>query len=174
MTATQMLMRLLRRLEERVQERRLNITTAEWHPVIDPANPERRGYSPTSYADWRIISRRLPVDPSSTFIDYGVGLGRVTVLAARLGFKQVIGIDHSERLIAKARANLEAAKARLRSPVTVMAADATSFEPPVDSSVLFFHNPFAGSILTSALGKIKMSYDARPRPLRLVCNLPFE
>jgi hypothetical protein len=47
-----MVTRLLRRLEELTQEYRFNIRTAEWHSVIDPANPERRGYSPTSYADW--------------------------------------------------------------------------------------------------------------------------
>jgi SAM-dependent methyltransferase len=117
-----------------------------------------RGYSPTSYADWRIIPRQLrPVDPLSTFIDYGAGLGRVTLLATRLGFKQVIGIDFSEDLVAKATANLRAAQAHLRSPAIIMVADAASFEPPADSSVLFFHNPFAGSILAGALEKIKMS-----------------
>jgi SAM-dependent methyltransferase len=166
---------LLRRLEERVQEYRFNIRTAEWHSVIDPANPERRGYSPTSYADWRIISRLLrPVDPASTFIDYGAGLGRVTILATRLGFKQVIGIDFSEDLVAKARDNLRAARSHLRSPAIIIMADAASFEPPEDTSVIFFHNPFAGSILMGALQKIKTSYDACPRPLRLICNLPFE
>src|SRR5262245_1804746 len=102
-----MLTRSLRRLEELTQDYRFNIRTAEWHSVIDPANPERRGYSPTSYADWRIISKRLmPVDPSSTFIDYGAGMGRVAVLAARLGYKQVIGIDFSEDLVAKGMANV--------------------------------------------------------------------
>src|SRR5262249_55931331 len=161
------MMHLLRRLEERVQEYRFNITTAEWHPVVDVADPERRGYSPTSYADWRIISRLLrPVDPSSTFIDYGAGLGRVTLLATRLGFKQVIGIDFSEDLVARAKANLRAAQAYLRSPAIILVADAASFEPPADSSVLFFHNPFAGSILASALERIRTSYDACPRPLR--------
>jgi SAM-dependent methyltransferase len=170
-----MVTRLLRRLEDLIQESRFNIRTAEWHSVIDPTNPERRGYSPTSYADWRIISRRLvPVDPLSTFIDYGTGMGRVAVLAAQLGYKQVIGIDFSRDLVAIAMANVRAAKAHLRCPVLITAADAASFEPPPDSSVLFFHNPFAGSILTSALTKIRMSYDACQRPLGLVCNLPFE
>ena len=78
--AVPVLPRLLRRLEERIQERRFNIRTAEWHPVFDPANPERRGYSPTSYADWRIIARHLlPIDPSSSFIDYGAEIGRAHV-----------------------------------------------------------------------------------------------
>ena len=172
-----MLTRSLRRLrlEERFQERRFNIRTAEWHPVFDPANSERRGHSPTSYADWRFISRLLqPVDPSSTFIDYGAGLGRVMLLAARLGFKQVIGIEFSQDLVTRAKANLRAAQAHLGCPAIIMVADAASYEPPADSSVLFFHNPFAGSILTGALEGIRRCYDACPRPLRLVCNLPFE
>jgi hypothetical protein len=55
-----------------------------------------------------------------------------------------------------------------------MVADASTFEPPTDSSVLFFHNPFAGSILAGALERIKVSYNACPRTMRLVCNVPFE
>jgi Integrase core domain len=96
------------------------------------------------------------------------------LLAARLGFRQVIGIEFSQDLVTRAKANLRAAQAHLRCPAIIMVADSASYEPPADSSVLFFHNPFAGSILAGALEGIRRSFDACPRPLRLVCNLPFE
>jgi hypothetical protein len=83
----------LRRLDERFQEWRLGIDTDEWHAVIDPEHPDRRGYSPTSYRGWRIIRRHIFVHGRSAFIDYGAGLGRVTILAALLPFSRVIGVE---------------------------------------------------------------------------------
>jgi hypothetical protein len=51
-------------------------------------------------------------------------------------------------------------------------ADASAFEIPKDASTLFFHNPFAGSILSSVLENARRSHCSHPRVFQIICNLP--
>jgi SAM-dependent methyltransferase len=164
----------LSRIGEELQDRRLGIQTIEFHTQIDPARPEFRGYAPTSYRHWRLIRPHVAAGPQSSFIDYGAGLGRVTILAAQLPFRCVFGIEFSADLIERANANLKCARASLRSPVKLVCIDAADFEIPDDASTLFFFNPFAGSILASVLERVGASYAARPRSMQLICSVPEE
>src|SRR5262245_16713357 len=100
------------RLEEQVGDRLLGITTAERHETMVAGHPELRGYQPTAYRDWRIIRKYIAAKTSDVFVDYGCGLGRITILAARLPFKRVIGIDFDTALIARADRNIKASKPR--------------------------------------------------------------
>jgi len=162
----------LRRVSEQIQDRRLGIQTDEFHPQIDPAHPEFRGYAPTSYRDWRLIRPHVIAGPQSSFVDYGAGLGRVTILAAQLPFRCVIGVEFSADLVERATANVKRAQTFLRSPVKLVCIDAAAFEVPDDASTLFFANPFAGSILSSVVERARASYAKCPRCLRLVCTVP--
>jgi SAM-dependent methyltransferase len=164
----------LRRLDERFQEWRLGIDTDEWHAVIDPDHPDRRGYSPTKYRDWRIIRRHIFVNGESAFIDYGAGLGRVTILAALLPFSRVIGVEVSPHLVRRAHDNIRNVRGLLRTRIEMVIADASTFEIPKDASTLFFHNPFAGSILSSVLENARRSHCSHPRLLQIICNVPAQ
>jgi SAM-dependent methyltransferase len=164
----------LRRISEQIQDRRLGIQTFEFHTQIDPAHPESRGYSPTTYRDWRLMRPHIVADPHASFIDYGAGLGRVTILAASLPFRCVIGVEFSADLVDRANANVKRAHSSLRSPVKILCIDAAAVEVPNDASTLFFANPFAGSILASVLGRVRASYATQPRPIRLICSVPAE
>lgn len=163
-----------RRLDEVIQERRLHIDSGEQHVQLDSSRPEFRGYAPTAFRDWRIIRRHITPDRGSAFIDYGAGLGRVSILAAELAFGRVIGVELDPELVTRARANVQRAKSALRAPVDILCADATAFEIPADASTLFFCNPFTGSVLSAVLERARASYRARPRKLAIVCNLPEE
>jgi SAM-dependent methyltransferase len=162
----------LRRISEQIQDRRLGIQTFEFHTQIDPAHPEFRGYAPTSYRDWRLIRPHVIGSPQSSFIDYGAGLGRITILAAQLPFRRVIGVEFSADLVERAATNVKCAQKFLRSPVKLVCIDAAAFEIPDDASTLFFANPFTGSILASVLERVRASYAKCPRPVRLVCTVP--
>lgn len=162
----------VRRLDERLQERRLGIATAELHEQIVQDRPEFRGYAPTSYRDWRTIKRQFVAKPNGAFIDYGAGLGRVTILAAQLPFGRVIGVELDPDLVARGNENIT--RAKVRTPAQIVCADATSFDVPADASTVFFCNPFTGSILFSVLDRIQQSFAATPRLLKIVCNLPHQ
>lgn len=152
----------LTRADEAFGDWMLGITTTEFHVLIDPSHPERRGYGPTEYRDWRIIKRHIAL--RGTFIDYGAGLGRVTILAARLPFDSVIGVEFDPILAARCQENIRRAESR----ATIDCTDARDFDIPADAGVLFFCNPFSGSLLADVLDK------ARMRHAMIVCNLPPE
>jgi SAM-dependent methyltransferase len=160
------------RFIESVHERRLNISTSGRISLdeLGLSHPERREYVTTVYRDFSAISRYLV--PRGAFIDYGAGLGRVTILAAQMPFARVIGVDLSERLIRGARENIAKTRARLRCPVSAMCCDATLFPVPDDATTFYFANPFAGSVLAKVLDNIRASVAAHPRSVTLVCNLP--
>lgn len=160
-----------RRAHETLNERRLGISTAEWHSQHDAGRPDFRGYAPTAYRDWRVIRPQIHVSANSSFIDYGAGLGRVTALAARLPFKRVIGVELVRALVDRGNENLRNARG-LRASAEIVCADATTFEIPTDAKTLFFCNPFTGSVLSAVLDRIRESLAAHPRSVQLVCNLP--
>ena len=140
--------------------------------MIDPHRPEYRGYSPTSYRDWRVIRKRALNDPQGCFIDYGAGLGRSTILAAQLPFSRVIGLDVDHSLVVRARDNIDSA--RCRRAIEIIECDATAFDVPLDASVLYFYNPFAGSVLRRTIERALLSYERKPRQMLFICNLPHK
>jgi SAM-dependent methyltransferase len=163
----------VRRLDEQLQDWGLGIKTTEWHTQFDPARPDFRGYSPTSYRDWHTIRRHIDAPARSTFIDYGCGLGRVTILAFRLRrFARIIGVEFDQSLVTRARENVLNAGAA--SAVSIACVDATTFEVPDDAAVLYFYNPFCGSVLAGVIERCRDSLRKNPRSIRLICNLPHE
>lgn len=155
----------LRQFDELANERWLGISTTEYHTQYNETRPDFRGYAPTSFRDWRIIRRHLT--PRGSFIDYGAGLGRVTVLAARLPFDRVIGLDLDQDLVDRGNQNIRRARG-LKCPARLICQDATTFDIPIDASVLYLCNPFTGAVLAGMLENVRQAR----RQLCLVCNVP--
>jgi SAM-dependent methyltransferase len=164
------LLHRLKRADELFNEWRLGIDSGEIHTPYDAARPEVRGYCPTFFRDWRLIRPHIVVTPQSSFIDYGAGLGRVTILAATLPFARVIGVEFDPALALRGQTNIERAK----SSAKIICADAAAFDIPPNTSTLYICNSFTGSILSSVLTKVQASYEGNPRPIQLICNLPAE
>jgi SAM-dependent methyltransferase len=164
------------RLRERMPEGRLGIRSDGIISLkeLGLEHEERRGHYPTQFSDFRLMEKFLrPKTPNEVFIDYGAGLGRAVILAALLPFKRVIGIEISPMLAERARENVSRCKSKLRcEDIKIINADAATFEVPADASTFFFNYPFVGTILTNVLDKIQVSYKQRPRPIKLICNLP--
>jgi SAM-dependent methyltransferase len=155
----------MNQIDEFANERWLGISTNEHHPQHDTNRPDFRGYSPTSYRDWRVIRRHLA--PQGSFIDYGAGLGRVTILAARLPFSRVIGVDLDYSLVERGNQNIRCARG-LKCPAEILCCDATDFYIPSDASTLYLANPFSGDVLAAVLANVRRL----GRNISLVCNLP--
>jgi predicted RNA methylase len=166
------------RILERMNEMRLGIHSSDIIELkeFDLHHIDRRDYYPTQFHDFRMMTRFLkPETPDDVFIDYGAGLGRAVILAAMLPFKRVIGIEISPTLAERARENVYLCREKLQcEDIEIVNIDAAAFEVPADAAVIFFNNPFGGTILTDVLSKIKLSHEQRPRPIKLVCNLPLE
>lgn len=92
---------------------------------------------------WRATAT-APID-DYTFIDLGCGKGRALLLASRLPFREVIGIELNPQLATIAQSNAKIWK-RLgepRSQITIQIGDATQPSLPAGPTILFFYNAFA-------------------------------
>jgi SAM-dependent methyltransferase len=168
------------RIEEQVMERyfeaSLGVRTAGHVPTAALGYPpsDWGAYDPSRFGDIRRILRALRVRPGvDVFIDLGAGKGRVLIMAARLPFARVIGVERSPALSAVARKNAEAARRHLKCPrIDVVTADAASYELPDDATVLAFANPFGEAVLDAVLDNVRRSLERAPRPLTVVSYGP--
>src|SRR5215469_15996860 len=76
-----------------------------------------------------------------TFIDLGCGKGRALLLASRLPFREVIGIELNPQLAAIAQRNADhwQSLGEARSPIRILVGDATAPALPAGPTLLFFY-----------------------------------
>jgi hypothetical protein len=159
-------------ISERYHEAHLGIHTAG--PVKTAAVAQRPGlckpYAPIPYRSFFAVMREVPIRPGEdVFLDYGAGRGRAMVLAARLPFRRVFGVEIEPDLVETARQNIRRASHRLRCrDVQVVAADAAEFGCPNDATVLHFFDPFAGAILEQVIENVRTSLRRAPRRLTVL------
>jgi SAM-dependent methyltransferase len=139
------------------------------------AAANRVWYAPSEWVPiWRSLTR-LRVGSDDVCLDYGSGLGRVLVVARRLPFRRVIGVEVSPQLAVEARANLRRQRRRVRCRnAEVVEADAARWSLPDDVTIVYLYCPFTGPVFARAIDRVLESYDRRPRRMRVVYNNPYE
>lgn len=86
------------------------------------------------------------------FIDYGSGKGAAIIHARELGFKRAIGVEFAKELHEVAEENIK--KIKLDN-VDSFYADATTFLPPLDVSVIYLFNPFDEVVMEKFIFNLK-------------------
>lgn len=128
--------------------------------------PDCTDYQPVSYPDFRKLLDAVDVGSSDVFLDFGSGMGRALCLAAQYPFRSVIGVEMSSQLCGIAIQNIEQVKLKLLcKDVQVVNTNATNYEIPQHVSVVYFFNPFGGSVLSKVLDNVRSSLCAAPRRL---------
>jgi len=82
------------------------------------------------------------------FIDYGSGKGAAIIHAKKIGFEETIGIEFAKELHETAVENIK--KLNLKN-VHSFYADATTYTPPNNVSVIYFFNPFDEVVMEKVL-----------------------
>ncbi|MGH9404207.1 MAG: class I SAM-dependent methyltransferase [Terriglobia bacterium] len=101
----------------------------------------------------------LPEAPGDfTFVDVGCGKGRTLLIAARLGFKQVIGVEFVHELAEVAKKNLQ--KMQIGN-ATVLEMDAAAYRFPDDDLVVYFCNPFSEEVMSKVIANLRESLAKR-------------
>ena len=106
------------------------------------------GISPSSLVEaiWNV-----PGDPHAmTFVDLGCGKGRALLVAARSGFREVIGVELSPELCRVAEKNT-AGEPRVR----IVEADATEVTYPPGAMLLFLYHPFLAPVLKRVMKNLE-------------------
>jgi len=118
------------------------------------------------------ILRHAGVRPSEfSLVDFGCGKGRVLLLAAEAGFREVIGVEFAPDLARIASDNLRSYRGRRRC-ATVHCMDAVDFPIPTSPVVLFMANPFTGPVLEAVAENIRRSFAEHHRDMFIVYLVP--
>lgn len=127
---------------------------------------------------WLSVRRALKdLNPgeSDVFVDLGSGQGKALLIAGRLPYKRVVGVEIDAELGRLATRNLQRARRRLRAQtVECLTASVLDWPIPDDASVIFMFNPFVGQTFRAVLAEIFASYDRNPRVLHIVYEHPWE
>jgi len=125
--------------------------------AVGPAIEFATHYEATPIADFeRLIAISPLACESATFIDIGSGMGRVVLLAARLPFRRIVGIEISPALHEIATENL----ARFQDPrqrcrdIRLVRGDASRFRFPRGDLILYLYNPFRAAVLAPVLTRV--------------------
>jgi hypothetical protein len=126
--------------------------------------------------EFKRAMERIDFDLSgATFIDFGSGRGRALIMAAMLPFKKVIGIEFAEELHRDSLENIRNSTCDLGHPdrIIQILGDATQFQLPDGPLVLYFFNPFDAPIIGAVARNALASWQANPRPMRVVYLNPI-
>lgn len=164
----------VKRTGDVVLDRYLGVeTAADVLPEDLEFSPDRadRHYQATNWLAvlWlAAMLRRMRPTRAEAFLDYGAGKGRVVLIAGRLPFGRVIGVELSPSLARIGRRNLERNRHRLASDAVLVEEDMASFVVPDDVAVVYLYNPSEGDAFLGALARIRESLERRPRRFRLI------
>ncbi len=109
-----------------------------------------------------------------TFIDFGCGKGRATLLASELCFREVIGVELNTTLAETARANVAVwtAARKATCPIRIVSGDALELEWPDGPCLVYLYNPFGEQVMRRLAEKMKLHFRARPTDLEVVYQKP--
>lgn len=97
----------------------------------------------------------LNEDPHSfVFIDLGCGKGKTLLVASKLGFRRVIGVEFALELAEIATANLAKIRA---TEASVVHEDAADFQFPDCNFVVYLHNPFSQEVMSRVMANLSKS-----------------
>jgi SAM-dependent methyltransferase len=167
----------LERGQQPVFERLLGVSTSGRVELEelgeDPT--DRLHYEGCQWLPVRRALRTLSPGPDDVLADLGCGKGQALLIAGRLPFGRVVGVELADELAQEARRNLARARPSLRAGRTeVITADALEWRVPDDLTVLFLYCPFVGEVFHQSLGAVFASHDRAPRRLHVVYDYPWE
>jgi SAM-dependent methyltransferase len=133
-------------------------------------NPAYLFYQPTVYRSiYKTLNSTNIARGNSVFLDYGCGMGRVLIAAARYPFRKVIGIELSPELSEIANQNIRKASPHLKcKDVQVVNQDAVSYAVPADADYFFFFHPFEGEVMARVIKNIHTSLLDHPRQITIL------
>ena len=119
--------------------------------------------------------KALKPNATDVFVDLGSGKGRALLIAGRLPYGRVVGVDFDAELAQFAQSNVDRARPKMRAGVvTCETANVLDWPFPDDASTVFLFNPFLGQTFRSAMARIFDSFDRNPRPIHIVYEHPWE
>jgi predicted RNA methylase len=157
-------------------DRTFGISTGGEINIASVHNEEAYWYQATTPYVFSAMMSCLPagVIRQSTFVDVGCGKGRVLLMAAECGFRDIEGIELSRDLYLAACHNVERYRSSRQSScsISVEHIDAGDYRIPNRTCVLFLYNPFGRSVMRHFAARVEQSLSHNPRDLFVVYHNP--
>lgn len=125
------------------------------------------------------MMQALPVKfQDFTFVDLGSGKGRCLLMAARYGFKKIIGVEFMPEWHQVAGENIRkyidscAAESKPAAVVESLCLDARDFNFPAGPLVVYLFNPFPEPVLAAVLDRLRQSLLSNPGTVYVVYRYP--
>ena len=150
---------------DRLQDWWLGIDTTAPGGRLAPAFADDTGYEPLSYAAIRRLHRFLQVTADDTLFDVGCGKGRILCCFARWPIGKCVGIERVADYVVAARNNAARVAGR-RAPIEVRQQEAAEADYSEATIILLF-NPFGLDTMRRVADRIRLSWESRPRRLRI-------
>jgi Histone methylation protein DOT1 len=114
-----------------------------------------------------IPQMRSLVAPDSALVDCGSGKGKVLIVAAECGVKQIRGVEFARELCEIAESNWAKFDARKQTGASVQihCSDILDYAIEPNDSMFFLFNPFDTHVLNALLDRIAESVDRHPRKI---------
>ncbi len=142
----------------------------DFEPLMDD------GFGGAPALQWRATTRdafmqmmrHLPAHDGDVFVDVACGKGKMLYYACLLGYKKCIGIEHNEKALRIASANLE--KLKPVADIVLMHRDLARIDRSElqQGNVFYLFNPFSEEILQCFLRSLLASQKAVARRLYIV------
>jgi predicted RNA methylase len=139
--------------------------------VTSPSVEQAKDYEATPNRLFRKCISMLLIDHRRfSFVDLGSGKGRALLLASEFPFRQIIGVELSEKLHEVAERNIKAYRnpKQRTSDIRSVCMDARQFEFPEGDIVLFLSNPFGSEIMSEVMANLKSKCEADRSRLAIV------
>ena len=168
---------IMLRLHDWYCERLYNVeTTASSHDFNAETKDKNAHYYDTfHYSSCFYLLKYIPLPEETVLIDIGSGKARFLIAAATKRFRKLIGVEFSD-LVKVAEENLGKMRFRRTRDIEFIAGDAQQYPIPHEVNVIFFNNPFKGTILDKVISNIETSLQKSPRKILIIYSnyLHFE
>jgi hypothetical protein len=127
--------------------------------------------------DWWRATQLVAPPYDYTFLDLGAGMGRGMLVASRMPFREVIGVEIHPDLAAIAQKNIRTWElaGRARCPLRIVEQDVTEYQFPAGPCVAYLFNPFREPVLRALLKHLEQQFAGRHGQLDLLyANDEFE
>ena len=132
-------------------------------------------YEPVQVPVFRRIMRDLPVRYEDyAFLDLGSGKGRALLMASRVPFRRVVGVELSRAMHAAAVRNVAIFERRHpeAARIELVHGDALHYPLPEGNLVCFFYNSFGCPLVAKMLARLEAATRDRHRHIFVVYRNP--
>lgn len=134
------------------------------------SHPYANFYQPVRERPFRALFKNFNIPTSGRFVDIGSGKGKALLLAADIGFNQILGIDLYDELNQVALKNIEKYRSLCSSTkkIEVQSIDAAEYQFLPDDTCIFLNDPFSNEIMEKVVFQVLESYKKYPRPMHFI------